>query len=70
MALRALDSSGLGTNAGIAAAFAYAGNNGADVVNASLSGDGFSQAMLDAISGAPDTLFVAAAGNDRINNNT
>jgi subtilisin family serine protease len=69
MALRALNSAGTGTNAGLAAAFTYAGNNGADVVNASLSGAGFSQAMLDAINGAPDTLFVAAAGNERIDNN-
>ena len=66
MALRALNSAGTGTSAAIAAAFTYAGNNGADVVNASLSGGGFSQAMLDAINAAPDTLFVAAAGNERI----
>lgn len=70
MALRALNNAGSGTNAGITAAFNYAGNNGADVVNASLSGGGFSQAMLDAMNGAPNTLFVVAAGNDGTNNNT
>jgi len=70
MALRVLNNAGSGTNANITAAFNYAGSNGADVVNASLSGGGFSQAMSDAITGAPNTLFVVAAGNDGSNNNT
>jgi hypothetical protein len=70
MPLRALDSSGSGTNADIAQAFRYAANNGADVVNASLSGPGRSQAIADAIANAPDTLFVVAAGNEDRNNDT
>ena len=70
MALRALDNYGSGSNAGITAAFNYAGDNGADVVNASLNGTGFSQAMLDSINAAPNTLFVAAAGNNATNNDT
>ena len=70
MALRVLNNAGSGTNAGITAAFNYAGDNGADVVNASLGGGGASQAMSDAITGAPNTLFVVAAGNDGSNNNT
>jgi subtilisin family serine protease len=70
MALRVLNNAGSGTNAAIAAAFNYAGDNGADVVNASLGGGGFSQSILDAIKGAPNTLFVVAAGNEGSNNNT
>jgi len=68
MALRVLNNAGSGTNAGITAAFNYAGDNGADVVNASLGGGGFSQAMLDSMTGAPNTLFVVAAGNADSNN--
>lgn len=68
MPLRVLNNAGTGTNADITAAFNYAGNNGADVANASLGGGGFSQAMRDAINGASDTLFVVAAGNDASNN--
>ncbi len=41
----------------------YAAARGARVVNISLGGTGFSHAMLDAICGAPQTLFVVAAGN-------
>ena len=63
MPLRACDASGSCANADVASAFAYAGAKGADVVNASLSGPGFSQAQSDAIGGAPGTLFVVAAGN-------
>lgn len=60
--LRVLDG-GRGTNADIAAAFAYAGQLGLRVVNASLGGPGESQAMTDAIRLSPGTLFVVAAGN-------
>ncbi|WP_084285986.1 S8 family serine peptidase [Solirubrobacter soli] len=63
MPLRALDTEGSGTNATITDAFTYAAVNGARVVNASLGGGGFSQAMSDAISTHPNTLFVVAAGN-------
>lgn len=70
MALRVLDNAGSGTNAAIAAAFNYAGDNGADIVNASLGGPGFSQTMRDAIAGAPNTLFVVAAGNEGNNNDS
>lgn len=70
MPLRVLDADGFGSTADITDAFTYAGANGADVVNASLGGGGFSQAMKDAIDGAPSTLFVIAAGNDSANNDT
>ncbi|UJA19113.1 S8 family serine peptidase [Thermoleophilia bacterium SCSIO 60948] len=42
----------------------YAGNSGADVVNASFSGSGFSELVHWAISQHPGTLFVTGAGND------
>jgi subtilisin family serine protease len=63
MALRALDASGKGWSSDIAAAFAWAAEHGARVVNASLTVDGPSQAIADAIAAHPNTLFVAAAGN-------
>jgi large repetitive protein len=44
-------------------AFGYAGAMGADVVNMSAGSSSFSQAQLDAINAAPNTLFVFAAGN-------
>jgi subtilisin family serine protease len=68
MPVRVLNADGFGTNAGVTAGFAYAGANGAKVVNASLGGSDYSQAMSDAITGAPNTLFVVSAGNDATNN--
>ena len=68
MALRALDTQGSGNDAEIASAFAYAGDKGADVVNASLGGPGSSQVLEDAVTSAPDTLFMFAAGNDNQDN--
>jgi subtilisin family serine protease len=47
----------------IAQAFDYAGDIGADVVNASLGGKGSSQLVTDAINAHPDTLYVVSAGN-------
>jgi subtilisin family serine protease len=67
MSLRVLDAAGSGWTSDVADAFTYAGRMGADVVNASLAGPDFSEAMLAAIAGAPDTLFVVAAGNASIN---
>lgn len=55
------------TTANQANAFAYAGNHGMDVVNASLNSNYFSQTVYNAIQGAPNTLFVAAAGNQGTN---
>jgi hypothetical protein len=46
------------------AAIDYAGNNGAQVANLSLSGTSKSTAELDALAENPQTIFVAAAGND------
>lgn len=50
----------------------YAVQQRADIVNLSLGGPSNSQAMRDVIAGAPEVLFVAAAGNggeDRIGDN-
>lgn len=66
--LRVLDAEGSGSSSSIAAAFAYAGANGVDIVNASLGGPSFSRAVFDAITAYPDTLFVAAAGNEFADN--
>ena len=66
MGLRALGSSGGGTASSITEAIVYAVDNGADVLNASISGPGRSQAISDAIAyaRAAGVVFIAAAGND------
>jgi subtilisin family serine protease len=63
MPVRVLNAGGSGSNAAVTDGFDYAGDEGAQVVNASLGGGGFSQAMSDAITSHPDTLYVVAAGN-------
>jgi subtilisin family serine protease len=68
VAVKVLGDSGSGTDADVAQGFAYAGRIGAQVVNASLGGPGLSQVVEDAIAGAPNTLFVVAAGNDEADN--
>ncbi len=68
MPLRALDASGMGSTADVAAALSYAARAGAEVVNASLSGPSRSQTLDSAITQARETLFVVAAGNESNNN--
>jgi subtilisin family serine protease len=64
MPVRVLDARGSGTNTQVTNGFVYAAANGAGVVNASLGGSFFSNAMKDAIDAAAGTtLFVVAAGN-------
>lgn len=65
MALKFLDSSGTGTNAGAIAALQYAVGKGVKVSNNSWGGGGYDQSMYNAIkaAGAAGHLFVAAAGN-------
>jgi len=65
MAVRVLDDSGSGTNADVSDGIVYAAENGADVVNLSLAGAGFSNTMSGAlnVAKAEDALAVAAAGN-------
>ena len=45
----------------------YAAAEGADVLNASISGAGVSQAIRDTLNAHPSMLFVFAAGNDNLN---
>ena len=68
MPLRALGSSGSGTNIAVAEAFDYAGRMGVRIVNASLGGPGLDQTQLNAIQAHPNTLYVIAAGNSNVNN--
>jgi thermitase len=63
MPLRVLDSDGGGNSADVAAAFAYAGDRGVRVVNASLGSGYPSQVERRAIHDHPGTLYVVAAGN-------
>jgi subtilisin family serine protease len=68
--LRALDDTGSGDTTWIAAAFTYAADHGAKVVNASLGAAGVDEALHAAIASRPNTLFVVAAGNSGANNDT
>jgi subtilisin family serine protease len=63
MPLRAGDAAGFFTDESIADAMSYACTEGADVVNGSFGGEGYSPAIASAISSCPGTLFVFAAGN-------
>jgi len=72
MPLRFIGPFGYGDTAKAIEAIFYAVDNGARVINASWGGEGFSQALNDAISYANDRgcLFVAAAGNSSSDNDT
>ncbi|MBW2175006.1 MAG: S8 family serine peptidase, partial [Deltaproteobacteria bacterium] len=62
----------LGTIADATDAIHYAVDNGADVINASWGGGGYSQTLYNAINYANDhgVLFVASAGNDGSDNDS
>src|SRR4029078_10173224 len=47
--------------------FLYAAQAGADIVQASVDAGAYSQALSDAVTSAPNTLFVVAAGNETQN---
>ena len=66
MAVRSLDNGGTGTDAQLANAVIYAANNGADVINNSYGGKGFSQTLLDAMNYAHSlgAVVIVSAGND------
>ncbi len=66
MAVKGLDDEGIGLDSTLAPAIQYAADNGADVINASWDGPGYSQTIADAVSYAYNlgAVFVAAAGND------
>ncbi len=65
MACKCLDSSGNGSDSDLIACIDYARTNGAGIINASLSGPNYSQALYDAINSARSAgiIFVASAGN-------
>jgi subtilisin family serine protease len=69
MALKALSNSGSGLTSDIAEAVTFASDNGADVINMSLAGGSYSQALYDAIA-ASDALVVCAAGNSGSDNDS
>ena len=64
MSLRVLNGTGIGDMSDVAAAFAYAGDQGLRVVNASLGSVATCRRVEDAIASHPGTLYVVAAGND------
>jgi subtilisin family serine protease len=63
-----LDGYGATTSAELAEGLDYAGDIGAQVANASLSGSGSDSAVTAAIASHPSTLYVVAAGNDASDN--
>ncbi len=72
MAIKFLGSDGKGSSSNAIEGITYAINHGADIMNNSWGGGGFSTFLLDAIRSARDQgiIFVAAAGNDSRNNNS
>jgi subtilisin family serine protease len=70
VALKALDDTGSGNDSDIAAAFDYAGDHGIRIVNASLGGVGASTTLTNAMARHPGTLYVIAAGNSSVDNDT
>ncbi|WP_369685126.1 S8 family serine peptidase [Haladaptatus sp. YSMS36] len=67
LSARALSEEGSGSTSDIADAVTWAADNGADVINMSLGGGGYTQTMKDAVSYAYNTqgVYIAAAtGND------
>ncbi|WP_353497656.1 S8 family serine peptidase [Vibrio sp. CB1-14] len=65
MAVKAAQYSGILTSTDIAEAIEYAAAHGADVINMSFGGQGYSQAEEDALAVAfSSSVLIAAAGND------
>jgi len=69
MPLRFINSFGVGTTSDAVLAMEYANAKGADVINNSWGGGGYSQALKDAIDVSP-ALVVCAAGNEGSDNDT
>src|SRR4051794_1415023 len=68
--VRVLGADGSGTDADVVNGEAYAANRGARIVNLSLGASTALKSESDVISSHPNTLFVVAAGNDGLNNDT
>ena len=70
MALKFLDAGGYGDTADAIEAVLYAADHGAQIASNSWGGDGYSQALLDAIQygASKGMLFTAAAGNGTSDN--
>lgn len=68
MPVRVFGSDGQTTIARLVGAYAYASDNGAEVLNGSFGGGGFSQTERNAIAAADETLFAVAAGNSATDN--
>ncbi|HWP80767.1 MAG TPA: S8 family serine peptidase [Candidatus Acidoferrum sp.] len=66
MAVKVLDGDGSGSYSGIVSGIRYAVENEADIINMSLGGFGYSQAMADVLALAQNAgvLVVVAAGNE------
>jgi thermitase len=70
LAVKVLDEQGSGSVADLADGLVYAGAMNAKVVNVSLGLPGTSVTLDNAIKSHPNTLYVIAAGNDGVNNDT
>jgi subtilisin family serine protease len=73
MAVRVLDGNGSGSSEDIGSGIAYAAQEGADVINLSLGGDGPTDPFMSAgvdVANAQDAVVVVAAGNDATDNDT
>ncbi len=64
--VKVMDQSGAGSDLTVANGIVWAADHGADVINLSLGGYGYSQTLADAVNyaNAKDCVVVAAAGND------
>jgi subtilisin family serine protease len=70
MPLQVVNSSGTADVSDVAAAFNYAGQQNVSIVNASLGSPSPYQALTDAVTSHPNTLYVVAAGNGGTNNDS
>ena len=72
MPVRVLDYYGFGSNSDITDGITWAATHGADIINLSLGGTTYSQAMQDAVTAAHNSgvLVIAAMGNCRVTNSS
>ncbi len=70
LAVKVLNEQGFGTVAQLANGLVYAGMMNAKVANVSLGFAGTSATLDNAIKSRPNTLYVVAAGNDGVSNDT